>query len=72
MGVKVVQNTSELKVGDILECPHGVIELVTRIINDQQYQSTMLHSLGDVPENHINCPKRIVCTITPEKDDEVG
>lgn len=58
--VKVVQSTADIKVGDVLECPHGLIELVTGIIDNQRYEATVLFAEGDSPENHMNCARRIL------------
>lgn len=55
-----MQSTADIKVGDVLECPHGLIELVTGIIDDQRYEATVLFAEGDSPANHADCPRRIV------------
>ena len=60
MGVKVVQSTADIKVGDVLECPHGVIELVTDILDDLRYEATVMCANSDSPKNHIGCPRRVI------------
>lgn len=62
--VRVVQSTAEIKVGDILECPHGVISLVTGIIDDLRYECTVMFGSDDEVERHIGCPQRIIMPIS--------
>lgn len=57
--VRVVQSTAEIEVGDILECPHGVLFFVTEILDDLRYESTVLYRHVDNPDKHIKCAKRI-------------
>lgn len=66
--VKVVQSTAEIKVGDILECPHGVLFFVTKILDDLRYQSTVLYSHGDQPANHMECAKRVAMPISESSE----
>jgi hypothetical protein len=62
--VKIVQSTAEIKVGDILECPHGVISLVTGVIDDLRYVCTVMFGNDDELERHKGCPQRIIMPIS--------
>lgn len=69
MGVKVVQSTAEFKVGDVLECPHGVLFLVTHIFDNERYETTVMYSHGDDPANHHKCAKRVIDIRTLAEDE---
>lgn len=65
--IVVVQSTADIKVGDILECPHGVLFFVTEIIDNLRYESTVMYRHIDNPDKHRKCAKRIAFPIRKEE-----
>jgi hypothetical protein len=57
--VRAVRSTADFEVDDVLMCPHGVLAFVTKIIDDQHWQSTMIFANEDSPENHADCAWRV-------------
>ncbi len=56
---KIVKSTQDFRVGDILECPHGILFMVTNIRNRDTYHASVLYSDGDNPRGHVGCAKTV-------------